>query len=304
MGMTYHDNERALPPVSVIVPVFDDAARLVLCLRALAAQSYAGSAEVIVIDNGSTEDMAPIKAAFPAVRWLFEAKPGSYNARNTGVAAAVGDVLAFTDSDCVPEPGWLAAGVEALAGADAPAWVGGRIDLTTTRPSGLSPAELFDLAVGFPQERFVKQVHFAMTANMLTRAATMRAVGGFDGVLKSGGDREWGTRAWDRGFLGRYVDAAVVRHPTRSKPAEVLKRIRRVAGGERDRHPGWGRCLGFCARHLLPPRAAFRAILEIDRTVASPLAKAKAMAFAYGTRGVLIRDRLRLQLGAAESTRS
>ena len=308
MSVMNHEDQQArspasLPAVSVIVPVFDDRERLELCLRALIGQDYRGSIEIIVVDNGSTQDMTAVKAVFPKVRWLFEAKPGSYNARNTGIAAAVGEILAFTDSDCVPELGWLSAGVAPLTEAPAPGFVGGRVDLFTTQQSGLSAAELFDLAVGFPQKRFVEEVHFAMTANMLTSAAVMRSVGGFHGGLKSGGDREWGTRAWDHGFPGRYVDEAVVRHPTRSTPAEVLKRIRRVAGGERDRHPGWARCLAFCARHLLPPRSAFRAILEIDPAVASPLAKFRAMAFAYGTRGALIRDRLRLQLGA-ESTRS
>lgn len=291
------------PLISVIIPVYNDARRLGLCLERLGRQTIAASSEVLVVDNGSTEDMDAVKRRFPQVRWLFEARPGSYAARNTGVAAARGRILAFTDSDCLPADDWLERGSAPLLAGNPPSFVGGAVDLMATRTAGLSAAELFDLAVGFPQRRFVEQVHFAMTANMLTTAVTMARVGPFATSMKSGGDREWGNRAWRQVGPGLYVDEARVGHPTRSTRPEVLKRIRRVAGGERDRRPGWGGCLAFCARQLPPPRRAILDIAAIDRTVASPPAKLAAMLFAYGTRWSLIRYRLALQFGG-ESTRS
>lgn len=290
------------PLISVIIPVFNDAARLRLCLGALGEQVAAPPFEIMVVDNGSTDDIAAVIRDYPLVNWLKEAKPGSYNARNNALRIARGDILAFTDSDCIPDPYWLERAADALERDRNAGFVGGRVDMITT--GRLSPAELFDLAVGFPQRRFVEQVHFAMTANMVTRRATIDAVGPFDGSLKSGGDREWGTRAWNAGFPGIYVDDARVSHPTRSTPAEVLKRIRRVAGGERDRYPGWGRCIRFCLKNLLPPRQALRDILEIDPAVAGPLDKARAALFAYYSRLVLIRCRIALQLTGGESTRS
>ena len=301
-GATMLDDSAA-PLVSVIVPVYDDTVRLAMCLTRLERQSWADRAEILVIDNGSREDMASLQARFPAVRWLFEGMPGSYAARNTGIAAARGTVLAFTDSDCLPEPDWLEQGCAPLLVAHPPSFVGGAIDLVTTVDTGLGAAELFDLAVGFPQRRFVDQVHFAMTANMLTTAETMRRIGPFATTMLSGGDREWGNRAWRQSGPGRYVDAARVGHPTRSTRAEVLKRIRRVAGGERDRHPGWANCLAFCVRQLLPPRRAILDIAAIDAAVAPVPRKAAAMAFAWGTRFAVVGYRLRLQFGA-ESTRS
>lgn len=291
------------PLISVIVPAYDDGPRLALCLNLLLVQSIGSDAEIIVVDNASTEDMTALKSRYPMVRWLYEATPGSYAARNTGIAAARGRILAFTDSDCLPDADWLKKGVAPLLGDNPPSFVGGAIDLVTTRPTGLSAAELFDLASGFPQHRFVEQVHFAMTANMLTTADTMRAVGPFATTMKSGGDREWGNRAWAKIGPGRYVASARVGHPTRSSPSDVLKRVRRVAGGERDRKPGWTDCLSFCARQLVPPRRAFLDIAALDPATAPPVAKALAMLFAYRTRLALARYRLALQFGG-ESTRS
>lgn len=291
------------PLISVIIPVYNDAARLALCLERLERQTVADSAEILVVDNGSTEDLAGVKRRFPDVRWLLERTPGSYAARNTGVAAARGRIFAFTDADCLPADDWLEQGIAPLLDRDPPSFVGGAIDLVTTRTRGLSAAELFDLAVGFPQRRFVEQVRFAMTANMITTAETMARVGPFATTMKSGGDREWGNRAWAQAGPGLYVDGARVGHPTRSTRSEVLKRIRRVAGGERDRRPEWRDCLAFCARHLTPPRRAFLDIAAIDREIASRGAKLAAMLFAYGTRWSLIRYRLALQFGG-ESTRS
>ncbi|PXA94653.1 glycosyl transferase family 2 [Nostoc sp. 3335mG] len=295
--------QQGQPLISVIMPVYNDTHRLGLCLDLLAKQTIADQAEVIVVDNGSTEDMSAVKARFPTVQWLHEAKPGSYAARNTGIAVARGRILAFTDSDCLPSAVWLEKGIAPLLGDNPPSFVGGAIDLVTTGASRLSAAEIFDLAVGFPQKRFVEVVHFAMTANMLTRAETMAEVGLFSTAMKSGGDRDWGNRAWAKVGPGLYVDEARIGHPTRSTPPEVLKRVRRVAGGERDRHPGWADCLKFCVRHVTPPRRAILDIAAIDPQVAGTGTKLGAMLFAYRTRFSLIRYRLALQFGG-ESQRS
>lgn len=91
------------PFVSVVIPVFNDAERLEMCLRALEDQTYpADRYEVILVDNGSDASMEGLAAGFAGTRVAYEDRPGSYAARNKGVSLARGEVVAFTDSDCVP----------------------------------------------------------------------------------------------------------------------------------------------------------------------------------------------------------
>ena len=109
--------------VSVIVPVRDRRDLLTRTLEALRAQTYPPDRfEVIVVDDGSTDGTAEAAeaAAGPLdLRVERRERAGAVAARNHGAAVARGEVLAFTDSDCRPAPGWLAAVVAALETADA-----------------------------------------------------------------------------------------------------------------------------------------------------------------------------------------
>jgi glycosyltransferase involved in cell wall biosynthesis len=101
--------------ISVIIPVWNSGALLRRCLEALARQTLGPDCfEIIVVDNGSSDDSAAIANSFPGVVLLSEPRPGSYAARNRGLARARGDFIAFTDADCVPAPDWLE---QALAAA-------------------------------------------------------------------------------------------------------------------------------------------------------------------------------------------
>jgi glycosyltransferase involved in cell wall biosynthesis len=86
---------RSSPFVSVIIPVFNDAEHLRLCLRALAQQTYPSSCyEVIVVDNGSDdlEAIQAVVAGFGQAIAVLEPTPGSYAARNRGIALAQGEI--------------------------------------------------------------------------------------------------------------------------------------------------------------------------------------------------------------------
>ncbi len=94
--------------ISVIVPVYNTSLFLEACIAALQAQDYPQDAyEILMVDNNSTDDSAVILARAQGIRALQEMKQGSYAARNRAVREARGAILAFTDSDCLPEPGWL-----------------------------------------------------------------------------------------------------------------------------------------------------------------------------------------------------
>jgi glycosyltransferase involved in cell wall biosynthesis len=94
-------------PLSVVVPVLDMADSIGACLESLVTQSLPRDEyEVIVVDNGSTDGTPDVVARYP-VTLLREPAPGACNARNTGIRAATGAFVAFTDADCVPSRGWL-----------------------------------------------------------------------------------------------------------------------------------------------------------------------------------------------------
>ena len=102
--------------ISVIVPAFNSEDCLPACLDALQSQDYAGDYEVIVVDDGSTDRTPAAAEGRPRVRLLRQANAGPAAARNRGAAEARGDVILFTDSDCVPEPDWLSEMTRPLAG--------------------------------------------------------------------------------------------------------------------------------------------------------------------------------------------
>ncbi len=254
------------PLVSVIIPVYNDARRLRVCLNCLQAQRYSPF-EVIVVDNGS-EDLAAMVSAVadcPAARLVCETLPGSYAARNRGISVAKGKVLAFTDADCVPSASWIEAGVAALRSHPNCGLVVGAVEIVMHNPQ--HPVELFESVMALSQQKFVTQDHYGATANVFTWAAVFEQVGRFNPALKSSGDVEWGQRVFAAGYAQIYADQARVQHPARSSFAQLARQASRHAGGFydlrcRQAESVWAGNLAFCKLvgfHLMPPvRFAFK----------------------------------------------
>ena len=202
--------------ISVIVPARDAAATLPATLAALSAQDVDAAFEVIVVDDGSHDETAALARAAPLGPTVLTgpgAGPGP--ARNAGVAASSGEILAFTDADCVPEPGWLRAGVEALAGADL---VQGAV-----RPDPAAVRMPFDRTVSVDGAAALYE-----TANLFCRRALFDRIGGFEDWLGTGvigkplaEDVWFGWRARRAGASVAFSDAAHVNHAV----------FRRDAGG-------------------------------------------------------------------------
>jgi len=95
-----------LPKVSVVVATYNGARTLEACLQSLVDLDYP-DLEVIVIDDGSTDHTPEIVNDYPMIRYIKQPNKGLSVARNVGIAAASGEIVAFTDSDCIADKDWL-----------------------------------------------------------------------------------------------------------------------------------------------------------------------------------------------------
>lgn len=301
--MEYRSQEE-WPSVSVIVPVYDDLPGIRRCLEAIKAQNYPGPWEVIVVDNSAQFGLNELSEELEGVKLISEPRPGSYNARNAGLRVASGEVLAFTDADCRPQPEWLTNGANALATDPTLAVAGGAIQVVVDHPGPPSLPELYQLALAFPQKNYIEHQDYAATANMFTRRQIFEEVGAFDGSLMSGGDLEFGRRVAAAGHRLGYVPDAVVQHPARATYGEIFRKIRRIVGGERDRRPSWSSCIAYCLRNLIPSRFRLLSIIRCHASQIGPVTKLRLMAMAITINWVYAYVRFALQLTKAASSRN
>jgi glycosyltransferase involved in cell wall biosynthesis len=169
------------PVVSVVIPARDAAPTLARTLAALEAQTLAEEFEVILVDDGSTDETPELARAHPGLVRLIrnESSQGPGEARNRGAGEAQAPVLAFTDADCFPTPEWLERGLEAVAQADL---IQGRVD-----PDPTVARTPFDRSLTVEGDR-----GFYQTANLFVRRETFHQVGGFrDWVLEQRSSRTW-----------------------------------------------------------------------------------------------------------------
>lgn len=238
------------------MPVYRHWALVPDLLAALARQTLPpGRAEILLVDNepeAAPEAAAP-RPALPAnARILPGPRPGSYAARNQGAAAARGAALVFTDADCRPDPGWLAALAAALA-ADRAAgrsrMLAGPVRMEPPDPA--NPWSVYDRIRGVPQAAYIAR-GYAATANLAVPAALFHALGGFAEARFSGGDAEFCRRAGAAGHGLALVPEAAVAHPCRTRWAEIAQKARRTKGGQVGAGP-LPRRLAWLARTLCPP---------------------------------------------------
>jgi GT2 family glycosyltransferase len=95
--------------VSIIIPTFNGASRIGNCLDALLKQTAGGDAEILVVNDGSTDRTRDVVAGYVGVRLINQVNAGPAAARNHGAHEAKGSIILFTDDDCVPTANWLSA---------------------------------------------------------------------------------------------------------------------------------------------------------------------------------------------------
>jgi len=251
------------PRASVIIPTYQSWAELQVCLDHLSQQSLpAPEFEVIVVNNAVTDDR-PSDLRLPTnARVLHEPRPGSYAARNAGVAAARGEVFFFTDADCRPAPDYLTAGLACLDRHPHLGRFAGAITLFAAADHWTA-AEIYDRVTSLRQEKYAARGD-AATANLFVRREVFDAVGPFDAERLSGGDFEWNQRAGAAGYPLHYASDVVVGHPARASFAAHATKARRLLGAKFKRLQGGKRILFYVppVRKILPQPAIFLRMLK------------------------------------------
>lgn len=220
--------------VSVIIPTYKDWPRLKLCLDALSNQTYPHDQFEVIVVNNDPEEACPFELPAENMKIITEAKPGSYAARNAGIKIARGEILGFTDSDCIPDEEWIQVGVNMLLdNNNQKTIVCGFIDLFFKRPDRQSLAECYEKHFAFPHQQTDKTVLNAMvTANVFILSQTFQLLGYFDDRMLSGGDGEFGQRAVKSGYTILFGRNAIIKHPARHSVFELTNKRRRVFGGK------------------------------------------------------------------------
>ena len=208
------------PGISVILPLYNDAATLGPVLDALRAQTGSRAFEVIVVDDGST-DRGP-DLVVPPHRLIRQKNAGPGAARNRGAAEARGDILLFLDSDCVPPRDWvdtMAATMDPEAGFDA------AMGTIRAANDGVVP-RLVQMEV---EDRYrgmatpPRSVDFIAAPACGVRAPVFAALGGFDIRLRQAEDVEFAYRLTSAGHRIAFVPEVPVAHAHQETWRDFLK---------------------------------------------------------------------------------
>ena len=253
--------------ISVIIPHLNQPEFLTRCLASLAAGQRPPE-EIFVVDNGSRALPTVVCAAHPGVTLLQEPTPGPGPARNLGIAAAKGEILAFIDADCLADPGWLAAAEAAMA--DPAAMIlGGDVRIAYADPSRLTALEAYESIYAYRMDRYIAKEGFTGTGNLVVRREVLAEVGPFAGIGVAE-DRDWGQRATALGFVIRYMPGMRVYHPARQTFAELCQKWDRQTAHDYVKAKSEGRQLRFAAKTLamgVSPLAEAPRILASNRIV-------------------------------------
>jgi len=206
--------ETAWPRISVVVCSYNGARTIGETCDGLAHLDYPDY-EVIVVDDGSRDATAAIARKYSA-RVIRTENNGLSNARNTGMAAATGEIVAYLDDDAVPDPHWLQYIAATFMTTDF-VGVGGP---NIAPPGDGMIAECVDNAPGNPVHVLVsdREAEHIPGCNMAFRKAALEAIGGFDGQCRIAGDDVdvcWQLQA--RGWKIGYSPAAMVWHHRRNR---------------------------------------------------------------------------------------
>ena len=249
--------------VSIVIPVYNGAATIAACLESTLNQTYPADAyDVIVVENGSTDDTSAIVERYP-VRLLHNAERGPAPARNMGLSHSEADVVAFTNADCVADPEWLTELVRPYADPQV-GGVGGAIQ--AYRHPQRTHVEIFSEQhsplVNFVsgEDEFLPHLY---TANASYRRDLLNEIGGLNPRLVTGDDVDVAWRLQlQTGTRLEYAPQAIIYHHHRSTHIGLARQYRQYGFGEilldtmYRQYPGYPRSRRFQIRRIAGQVAA------------------------------------------------
>ena len=215
--------------------------------------------EIVVVDNGSLDDTPDVvrraHTSGTVLHYVFEPRQGLSHARNAGILAATGDILAFTDDDVRPEADWLARLVDPILNGRADASTG-VVRLSPTHRQGWMTAYFRGWFETHATENYSEgPADWMIGANMAFARHTLRRVGEFDtalgaGALGFGEDSLFAAQLSAAGFQIRFVPAAIVNHypdTSRFGRVQILRAIdKRERSGAYISHHWEHESISFC----------------------------------------------------------
>jgi GT2 family glycosyltransferase len=239
-----------LPKVSIVVCAYNAAGTLRECLASLMRLEYPDY-EVILVDDGSKDSTSEIAADFPQLHYIRQDNFGLSYARNVGAQHAVGEIVAYTDADCVADEDWLRCLMQAMRDQGVPAIGGPNI---TPHNDGWS-ARCVAASPGNPSHVMFDDRHAEHVpgCNMAFRRATLLELGGFDPQFRAAGDDvDFCWRLLDHGGRIGYAPGAFVWHHRRETVNAYLKQ--QIGYGRAEAilhfmHPHRFSMMGHCGWH-------------------------------------------------------
>lgn len=220
-------DDRFEPFVSIVIAVYNRAGEIGACIESLLRLAYPrAKREIIVVDDGSTDDTSAVVSQYDVKLITQEKNRGQSAARNAGVAEAKGEIVAFIDSDCIAEPGWLRELVPYFLDSRN-VLVGGYVDsffresLLDRYEEAKSPLNMGETVLtGCGEE----SDFYVPTCNVLIKKDVYLQVGGLDEGLRVGEDVDFCWKLKEAGFRLAYVPKGRVRHKHRNQLGEIFKR--------------------------------------------------------------------------------
>ncbi len=253
--------------ISVVIPSYNSEQTIRGCLDSLIGQTSAEDVEIILVDSSADRTAELVKEAYPGVRLIRlprRTDPGT--ARNLGIDAATGEVLAFIDADCRAEPGWLAGLADAQRAGHR--IVGGAIDCDNPLRDRIGWAGYLAEFREFIPQRPRRFVAHLPTANIAYHRTVFDEFGRFDGRFYPQEDLVFNQALQRQGQRILFDPTIRVRHRHRSTLAGFLGHQHRIgratASVLRDRG-GAGACIAFLALPALPLVKFFRTLTVFIR---------------------------------------